>query len=364
MSRARGFAREPIEPEIEASIVERAGEDEPYLVYADWLEQRGHPRGRWISLHHALSSEPSYELSLELETLREAHAARFVPAMDETIDPRPFRWRNGFIEAARLFKESSRTPLSTRLRSLFTHPSMRFVRGLVLVYPRTKGRVHDVDEALEALAGAPRTVDALAVCHSGPAWYSGYDDVALRRGDRLWELVPNIRRLTLEIQSLELGTIVAPRLEHLTLRGGSLRGTAALSLGAADLPSLKTLHVEILGPASDLEFLKTLKAPSLEDLSLSRAGGAILRDTFERLAAWPGFAKLKRLQLENPSANDGSFDGGFLRELESGWGHLEEIRLVPTRFGHFSRLEGVEPFRILHPIRSEREPDLLDTLCS
>jgi len=241
---------------------------------------------------------------------------------------------------------------------------MRFVRGIALVYPRTKRRIHDVDEALEALVDAPRTLNALHIGHPGPPWFGGYDDITVRRGGRIWELLPNIRRLALEVHKLDLGTIVAPRLEHLALRGASLTGSACTSLATAELPLLKTLRLDILGPAYGLEFLKTLRAPLLEDLALSRAGGAIASDTLERLFAWPGFMKLKRLELDNPSSNDGSFDGSFLRASDARWAHLEEIRLVPTRFGHFSALEGVRPFRVLHPSRREREPDSLDALCS
>lgn len=88
----------------------------------------------------------------------------------------------------------------------------------------------------------------------------------------------------------------------------------------------------------------------------------MVRD-LETLCSWPGFQSLRTLQLNDPSSGDGGSNGSFLHAFTERFAHLEEVRLVPARFGVFSSVEGVHPFQILHPTRSVREGDPLLSLC-
>jgi uncharacterized protein (TIGR02996 family) len=43
-------AQDPTERDLVDAIAEHPRDEEPYLVYADYLLQRGHPRGEYIAL--------------------------------------------------------------------------------------------------------------------------------------------------------------------------------------------------------------------------------------------------------------------------------------------------------------------------
>ena len=95
--------------EVEAGLRRAIGEDiddpRPWLVYADWLQQRGHPRGELMSIHIAAESE-SGARKKELEeaatnlirehgkTLAGEHLGPFV--LDGYGE---FVWHRGFIRS-------------------------------------------------------------------------------------------------------------------------------------------------------------------------------------------------------------------------------------------------------------------------
>jgi uncharacterized protein (TIGR02996 family) len=95
----------PIEPELVAGIVATPDEDGPRLVYADWLSDRGDPRGELIVVQCALAiadrdDRPMHETnqlrdrSLELRTLH--RAAWLEPVLDIAVGN--YQFRRGFIE--------------------------------------------------------------------------------------------------------------------------------------------------------------------------------------------------------------------------------------------------------------------------
>ncbi|MGZ3423537.1 MAG: WGR domain-containing protein, partial [Polyangiales bacterium] len=46
-------------PELEAKIVADPNDTQAYLVFADWLQSKGDPRGELIAVQHALSVTPA-----------------------------------------------------------------------------------------------------------------------------------------------------------------------------------------------------------------------------------------------------------------------------------------------------------------
>src|SRR5262245_23756427 len=64
--------------EIEAAIAAAPDDPMPCLVYADWLQERGDPRGELIALEHAMSEQrdPSafVEMKKRVESLRVYYA--------------------------------------------------------------------------------------------------------------------------------------------------------------------------------------------------------------------------------------------------------------------------------------------------
>ena len=118
----------------------------PYQVYADWLSERGDPRGELISVMMAQEQQPEDpELYRREQQLREAHAMRFVRSSWVELDAVVWRW--GFVEGFcasfgiprnLAVGESWEPPrrwgmlwVEQHLSSLWNHPSGRFVRRVV-----------------------------------------------------------------------------------------------------------------------------------------------------------------------------------------------------------------------------------------
>jgi uncharacterized protein (TIGR02996 family) len=79
------------------AVIAEPDEDAPRLVYADWLEERGDPRGEFIRLQCTLAArEPRRDLAARADALREEHE-------DEWVGPirglaQGWKFRRGFIE--------------------------------------------------------------------------------------------------------------------------------------------------------------------------------------------------------------------------------------------------------------------------
>lgn len=118
----------------------------PYLVYADWLIERGDPRGELISVMVAREQQPEeLELRAREQQLRAAHPMRFVRPSWAELDALVWRW--GFVEGfctrhgipTNLAVGESWEPtrnwgmqwIEQHLTSLWNHPSGRFVRRVV-----------------------------------------------------------------------------------------------------------------------------------------------------------------------------------------------------------------------------------------
>lgn len=79
--------------ELEAEIIAAPDEVAPYLVYADWLQRQGDPRGELIGVQLALETARGAEWA-ELK-LREAE---LLPALTPEGPRLQFDWRRGFVD--------------------------------------------------------------------------------------------------------------------------------------------------------------------------------------------------------------------------------------------------------------------------
>ena len=127
---------EPVEPTLEVAL--RANDDEAAaLVYADWYQQRQHPRGELIAIQIALAKQPDDPV------LRGAEIALFEREHDRLLGPIGKRresyhlgvdltWRNGFVHAARIDGKEYAPAAEELLWEVLRHPSTRFLRELVI----------------------------------------------------------------------------------------------------------------------------------------------------------------------------------------------------------------------------------------
>ncbi len=77
------LADEPLEPALEARLRADPGDHDAALVYADWYQQRGHPRGALIAVQAARARDPD-DPALAAEEPRAARRPRRVARL-----PRP-----------------------------------------------------------------------------------------------------------------------------------------------------------------------------------------------------------------------------------------------------------------------------------
>jgi uncharacterized protein (TIGR02996 family) len=119
-------------PALERELRLQSSAWEPWLVYADWLSERGDMRGRLIALEHhratsRLRADETRAVAAEIDELIAAHEDSWRIA--EMPDACKFEWRYGFIVGVNF-------PLGEdhlgQLRELLEHPEARLLSALRL----------------------------------------------------------------------------------------------------------------------------------------------------------------------------------------------------------------------------------------
>ena len=68
----------PTNPELEANILAHPDDREAYLVYADWLQSHGDPRGELVAVQTKLTQGANPALSAREQELFAAHAGEWL----------------------------------------------------------------------------------------------------------------------------------------------------------------------------------------------------------------------------------------------------------------------------------------------
>jgi uncharacterized protein (TIGR02996 family) len=92
------------ETELLAAIHRSPGDDAHRLVYADWLAERGDPRGEFISLQCAARSDDA-AAAKRADALLKAHGRKWLGRLDGEVFPKTMRFRRGFLAFARPMAE-------------------------------------------------------------------------------------------------------------------------------------------------------------------------------------------------------------------------------------------------------------------
>ena len=275
--------------ELEAQIDARPDDPAASLVYADWLQQRGDPRGKLIVLQHQLALEPESRVLRDAErALLDEHGAYLLPERLHQMLRLPHRrgedagarcevaWRRGFLADVRLARRpSSAHPEVTELvDELLGHPSAHFLRRLV-IGPLGTAEEYNYIGVVEAIAkrGHPR-LEELEL-----------GDFASEEMELAFSRAGNVAPL--------LGAL--PGLQRLRLRAGSLRFESALRH-----PGLRELSV-VAAALSERNVARLLEArlPALESLELSCPGLAPADAAFGELVRGTQMPRLRRLALRH-----------------------------------------------------------------
>jgi uncharacterized protein (TIGR02996 family) len=226
-------------PDLEAKLVADPRNIDNFLVYADYLQSKGDPRGELIALQHAGKAA-------EAEAHLEEHAeALFGPleSYRKTLDgeeKKAFEWCNGFIRSARLGYDSNcsddaELSLQAGLEALLTHPSGILLEELVVpINMLDDGAYFEPVVKMIAKHGAP-ALRSLRLgefsCCGGPGGEGDYEYeiswTGIGDASALWKAVPRLERLVLQVG----------------LGSSSASGGARDNLGVIDLPNLRYLRV-------------------------------------------------------------------------------------------------------------------------
>jgi uncharacterized protein (TIGR02996 family) len=256
-------------PALERELRLQSSAWEPWLVYADWLSERGDVRGRLIALEHhratsRLRADEQRAIATEIDELIAAYEADWlIPGMPDACK---FEWRYGFITGVAF-------PLAENhlgdLRTLLEHPQARLLSALRL------RAIEDDDDG-------------------------EFDEEAFEQG---YAPDPISEQLVAALFQLDLSQIISLAIEYTAIGSQGARLLAACptltQLRALDLRYgyLDDEAIEMLTGAAVFDQVRSLK---LQRNRIGPGGARALADA-------PAFARLTTLDLrENPLGQVGA----------------------------------------------------------
>lgn len=286
-----------------------SADDDLMLVFGDWLQRVGDPRGELVALQHALETATGEDKVRLADTERKLLAQHRKQLEPERLDGTP-TWRRGFVHRLAL-KNVDTASLARAL----AHPSFRLVRELAVEIPGYSSLV------IAPNLPAPLP-DTLRVLELGDPLY---DQSIGPLGPLLANALPQLQRLALR-GAAELEDVAHPTLSVLELASVDARRVSTSTRG---LPQ-RTLVARLAG-------LSRKRLPKLERLVLRVARG--LDAALAALAETPVLAKLPVLELHGdltPAGLDavvahrrkvGTLD---LRGVPRGLATLDSVKRIAT----------------------------------
>jgi uncharacterized protein (TIGR02996 family) len=240
--------------ELEAAIAKNPDDLDAYLVYADWLQGQGDPRGELISLHVALEDKPDdKKLTKQANALIAEHADHFYGPFAEEITRKKSKyervaitveWRRGFFDTVRLASTETDGRLLDKMWPDFMKlASSRFVRDLRIGVADPEGGDNYYTDFMKAVKkhGAPETLTSLFVGD-----YEGETEISWSHLDEVhhfWKACPRLEEVTLNAGSMDLGKIVLPEVKSFEIITGGLTTGELESVVAAKWPKLMSLKI-------------------------------------------------------------------------------------------------------------------------
>lgn len=336
-------------PELERQLCEAPEGAEPYLVYADWLQERGDPLGELIALGVAAAGGAP-EAATRFERHLKLHEARFLRGLAGQLAGRvSLRWRHGLVQAIEAQAFEEREELSpARWAELLGLRVCGFVEALTLRRPCT------AEQGAAIAEHAAPSLRALTLEGFGPR----LPEHLLRRELRSLAILGGrvafdpaalpaaLERLELRLYELTLEGDAPPRLPVREL-AISLNPSLSAALAGARLPRAERLTVTldaVPGPAPGpalLRLLGSLELPALTHLAVG--GGPVDPRTFGELARLPFASRLTSLALTNVDLTDDA-----IRAMVRARGALAALAALDVSSNELSR-DGLAAARELAP---------------
>jgi uncharacterized protein (TIGR02996 family) len=319
---------------------------EPYSVYADWLADRGDPRGELIALQvEARRSPDDPRWRAAEERLFREHGEALLGPNAALVKARvlSLEWRLGFVKSARFTGgEPGRLGGQKRveyLEALLVNPLSWFLERIEIGdWWVAQDRVFDAE--LIALRRAPKTLRTLIV----RPW--GARDVAGRLFalEACFAAHPQLVELELGGESVSLPRkIELPALESLLLQEHRPSYETFAAITANEWPSLARLSILSSGAPYAAELGGLFDGGRTPELALLTLHGAI-RATWpvvEAIARSRLLRRLERLELTRCHLDD--FGAQEISRRRDAFAHLDLLNLD----GNDLTDEGVEAVRML-----------------
>jgi uncharacterized protein (TIGR02996 family) len=230
------------DPDLETAIFKDPDNVQSYLVYGDWLQMQGDPRGELIAVHAALLEKPGDEaLRKRAAKILGEHRGEWLGDLAHE-DEFKEQWHLGFLRSATIGGEEEYGEIDSPdvYAKLARLPSARFLRELVFGVPNTDDGTIQYQPIVDALvANPPKALRSLTLSAMG------YQISWTELGDLspLYAKIPGLRSLTIKLGVMGLGTIRLPELrEFEVVTGGFTRGNMK-SVASAAWPKLEKLVV-------------------------------------------------------------------------------------------------------------------------
>jgi uncharacterized protein (TIGR02996 family) len=343
--------------DLEAKLLANPDNTDAYLVYADFLQSKGDPRGELITLQHAGKTE---EANAYLEKHADAIYGPVLKNYRKTFDgedENAFEWRLGFIRSARLSYDSNlaeevdvdedvEISLETGLTELLKSPIGMLLEEIVIpINMLDDGAYFEPLVKVITEFGAP-ALKSLRIgmfdCAGGPGGEGNYEYeiswTTLGDASGLWKSVPRLERLVLQVglgstsasgTTDNLGRIDLPKLRHLQVITGGLSESCVKSLAEANLPELNYMDVwfgsDSYGAGGGVDeiapILEGTKFPKLEHLGLMNA--QFTDDICDRLGSAKILPRLKEVSLKYGTMSDAG-----ARALASSKAQLKHLAML------------------------------------
>jgi len=242
-------------PDLEARILEDPEDTSSYLVYADWLSERGDPRGDLITVQAKLAQSPTSELKAQEKKLLHDNGAAWLGSFADAkeIDA-GIRWRLGFIDSFRLGPiddyETSELDFPTALEEILALPGIRMLRELIIGSKSYDDYPTSWADCVEALAehGVPAGLRRLQITRGG---YWDISSTELGSIESLYPHMPRLQHLSIEMGSMDFGKMILPELRSLEVVTGGLTAENLRAIRDAKWPHLEKLLLYIGATEND-----------------------------------------------------------------------------------------------------------------
>lgn len=242
--------------ELEAAIAADPDDVANYLVYADWIQTLGDPRGSLIVAH--IEAARDRRAQPRADAVLAAHRELFLGPFADHVgyDGAPLRltWRYGFIRELAVDGRFLRLRDYNLLASVIGHPSLRWLETLRIVIPSSDDSAR-IQRIIDTLATTDwPSVRTLAIGDIGWLYNRLVDDEFMIGIDTwwadvgpLWRRFPNLRHLIVGGDPVELGTLAFPELTHLELDAATIPYPAAAAIANARCPRLTRIDLRYRG---------------------------------------------------------------------------------------------------------------------